>query len=43
MVLEGYGGLINLLVGIVKDGEVIGVCVILLYFEILGLGDVIEI
>ncbi|MGC1510557.1 electron transport complex subunit RsxG [Ketobacter sp. MCCC 1A13808] len=40
---EGYGGSINLLVGIAKDGEVTGVRVIPPHFETPGLGDAIEI
>lgn len=40
---EGYGGSINLLVGIANNGEVTGVRVIPPHFETPGLGDAIEI
>lgn len=40
---EGYGGSINLLVGIAADGTVTGVRVIPPHFETPGLGDAIEI
>ena len=40
---EGYGGSINLLVGITDNGEVSGVRVIPPHFETPGLGDAIEI
>lgn len=40
---EGYGGSINLLVGITAKGEISGVRVIPPHFETPGLGDAIEI
>lgn len=40
---EGYGGSINLLVGIASSGEVSGVRVIPPHFETPGLGDAIDI
>ena len=40
---EGYGGPINLLVGINSDGELTGVRVIPPHFETPGLGDAIEV